>query len=154
MSRFRYWKLVAEEVEKLNHKPEKILNWEIKGIRNPEKEAIFIGVFLYRDGTPLDYELKKGIVYYHNNIDKNELPKITNFLKERFGGETFEKGERIFLIDSKEIYTGKEIAQLAKDIDAKFDTKSVISIELEDVSQDELKEWGFPSAKLLPIPGK
>jgi len=40
------------------------------------------------------------------------------------------------------------------DIDAEFDINSVISIELEDVSLDELKEWGFPSAKLLPIPGK
>jgi hypothetical protein len=30
----------------------------------------------------------------------------------------------------------------------------VISIELENVTQDQLKEWGYPDAKLLPIPGK
>ena len=28
----------------------------------------------------------------------------------------FEKGERIFLVDSKEIYSGKEIAKLAKEL--------------------------------------
>ena len=55
MGRSRYWKLTADEVEKLRHDPGKILNWEIKGIRKPEEEAKFIGVFTYRKGTPLDY---------------------------------------------------------------------------------------------------
>ena len=154
MSRSRYWKLTADEVEKLTHDPDKILNWEIKGIRKPEEEAKFIGIFIYRKGTPLDYEMKKGIVYYHNNIDRNELPDITKFLKKKFGGDETEKGDRIFLKDSKEIYTGKEIGELAEECDAKFNTESVISIELSDVTPDELKEWGYPDAKLLPIPGK
>ena len=44
MGRSRYWKLTADEVEKLTHDPGKILNWEIKGIRKPEEEAKFIGV--------------------------------------------------------------------------------------------------------------
>ena len=52
------------------------------------------------------------------------------------------------------IYTGKEIGELAEECDAKFNTESVISIELNDVTQDELKKWGFPDSKLLPIPGK
>ena len=154
MSRSRYWKLTADEVEKLTHDPSKILNWEIKGIRKPEEEAKFIGIFTYRKGTPLDYEMKKGIVYYHNNIDRKEIPKITKFLEERYGGDKIEKGERIFLDGSKEIYTGKDIAELARALDEKFDTTSVISIELEDVTQEQLKEWGYPDAKLLPIPGK
>ena len=154
MSRSRYWKLTADEVENLTHDPDKILNWEIKGIRKPEEDAKFIGVFLYRHGTPLDYELKKGIVYYHNNIDRNELPEITKFLQNRYGGNKVEKGERIFLDGSKEIYTGKEIADLARALDEKFDTTSVISVELEDATQEQLKEWGYPDAKLLPIPGK
>ena len=154
MSRSRYWKLTADEVEKLTHDPGKILNWEIKGIRKPEEEAKFIGVFTYRKGTPLDYEMKKGIVYYHNNIDRKEIPEITKFLVERYGGDKIEKGERIFLDGSKEIYAGKDIAELARALDERFDTTSVISIELEDVTQEQLKEWGYPDAKLLPIPGK
>ena len=47
----------------------------------------------------------------------------------------------------------KEIAELAIEFEAKFNTESIINIELEDVTQDELKEWGFPNSKLLPIPG-
>ena len=154
MARFRYWKLTSDEVKKLTHNPDKILNWEIKGVRKPENDAKFISVFLYRNGTPYDYEAVNGIVYYHNNIDRNELPGITKFLKERFGGEEIEKGERIFLKNSKEIYTGKEIGELAEEWDAKFNTESTISIELSDVTQDNLKEWGYPDSKLLPIPGK
>jgi len=154
MTRFRYWKLTSDEVKKLTHDPDKILNWEIKGIRKPENDAKFIGLFLYRNGTPYGYDAIKGIVCYHNNIDRNELSDITKFLKERFGGEEIEKGERIFLKNSKEIYIGKEIGKLADECDAKFNTESVISIELADVTQDELKQWGYPDAKLLPIPGK
>ena len=154
MVRSRYWKLTADEVEKLTHDPDKILNWEIKGVRKPEEEAKFIGIFMYRHGTPLGYEIKKGIVYYHNNIDRKEIPEITKFLEERYGGNKIEKGERVFLDGSKEIYAGKDIAELARALDERFDTTSVISIELEDVTQEQLKEWGYPDAKLLPIPGK
>ena len=154
MPRSRYWKLTADEVEKLTHDPDKILNWEIKGVRKPEEEAKFIGVFIYHKGTPLNYEMKKGIVYYHNNIDRKEIPEITKFLEERYGGNKIEKGERIFLDGSKEIYIGKEIADLARALDESFDTTSAISIELEDVTQEQLKEWGYPDSKMLPIPGK
>ena len=154
MTRFRYWKLTSDDAKKLTHDPDKILNWEIKGVRKPENDAKFIGIFLYRNGTPYDYETISGIVYYHNNIDRKELPDITKFLKNRFGGEVVEKGDRIFLKNSKEIYTGKEIGELAEVCDAEFNTKSVISIELTDATQEELKEWGYPASKLLPIPGK
>ena len=154
MSRSRYWKLTSDEVKSLTHDPDKVLNWEIKCVKEPEEEAKFIGVFLYRHGTPYDYESKKGIVYYHNNIERNDLPEITKFLQKRFGGEKIEKGERIFLEGSKEIYTGKEIADLANALNEKFHTKSVISMELDGATQDELKEWGYPDSKLLPIPGK
>ena len=154
MGRSRYWKLTADEVENITHNPDKVLNWEIKGIRKPEEEAKFIGIFMYRHGTPLGYEAKKGIVYYFNNIDRKETTEITKFLQNRYGGEKIEKDERVFLDGSKEIYSGKEIAELARALDEKFDTSSVISIELEDVTQEQLKEWGYPDAKLLPIPGK
>ena len=152
MSKFRYWKLTYGDVEKLTYNSDKILNWEIKCVREPEDEAKFIGVFLYRNGTPLDYESKKGIVYYYNNIERKELPSITKFLKDRFNGNILEKGERIFLEGSNEIYNPIDIANLAKDLENKLEAKSIISMELHDTTQEELKEWGFPEAKLLPIP--
>ena len=119
MSKFRYWKLTYGDVEKLTYNSDKILNWEIKCVREPEDEAKFIGVFLYRNGTPLDYESKKGIVYYYNNIERKELPSITKFLKDRFNGNILEKGERIFLEGSNEIYDPIAIANLAKDLENK-----------------------------------
>ena len=152
MAKFRYWKLDYTDVEKLTYNSDNILNWEIKCIREPEDEAKFIGVFLYKNGTPLDYESKKGIVYYYNNIDRSELPGITKFLKNKFNGDVLEKGERIFLEGSKEIYEPIEIANLAKELESRLNAKSIISMELHDTTQDQLKEWGFPEAKLLPIP--
>ena len=152
MSKFRYWKLTYGDVEKLTYDSSKILNWEIKCIREPEDEAKFIGVFLYRNGTPHDYESKKGIVYYHNNIDRNELPSITKFLKNKFNGNIVEKSERIFLEGSKEIYEPRDIASLAKELEGELNANPVISMELDDTTQEQLKEWGFPEAKLLPIP--
>ena len=152
MSKFRYWKLTYGDVEKLTYDSSKILNWEIKCIREAEDEARFIGVFLYRNGTPHDYESKKGIVYYHNNIDRNELPAITKFLKNKFNGNVVEKSERIFLEGSKEIYEPKDIASLAKELEGELNANPVISMELDDTTQEQLKEWGFPEAKLLPIP--
>ena len=152
MTRFRYWKLTSDEVSKLTYEPEKILNWDIKCIKEPEEDAIFFGVFLYRNGTPHDYESKKGLVYYYNNIEREELPPITQFLKKRFGGESKEKGERIFLEGSKEIYTSVDIATLAKELEESMKVSTIITMEIHDTTQEQLKDWGFPEAKLLPIP--
>ena len=152
MTRFRYCKLTSDEVSKLTYEPEKILNWDIKCIKEPEEDAIFFGVFLYRNGTPHDYESKKGLVYYYNNIEREELPPITQFLKKRFGGESKEKGERIFLEGSKEIYTSVDIATLAKELEESMKVSTIITMEIHDTTQEQLKDWGFPEAKLLPIP--
>jgi len=141
-------------MEKFVYNESKLLNWEIKCVREPEVQAIFIGLFMYRNGTPYDYESVKGITYYHNNIPRKELPSITSFLHEKFGGKEMEKGERIFLKDSKEIYSSKDIATLAKSMEQKFKTKAIISLEFQDLSLEELKNAGLPEAKLLPIPGK
>jgi hypothetical protein len=111
-------------------------------------------VFLYRNGTPIDYVSTKGIVFYHNNVAKNEVGEVTKFLKDKFGGTEKEKGDRMFLLDSKEIYGGKEIGQLAKDLETKFKLKAVISIEFQGLAEDERKKSGLADAKLLPIPGK
>jgi len=154
MPRMRYWKLTIEEVEKLSYDESKVLNWEIKCTREPEEEAKFVGVFLYKNGTPKDYEAVKGITYYYNNIDRSELSGITKFLKNKFGGKDVEKGERIFLDGSKEIYSGKDIAELAEELQSKLNAKAVITIEFQDISEQEQKDSGLPEAKLLPIPTK
>ncbi len=150
--RTRYWKLTAEEMDGFSYDESKLLNWEIKCVRVPEDEARFIGVFMYRNGTAFDYKSVKGICYFHNNISRKELPSITRFLQEKFNGKEMEKGERVFLRDSKEIYASKDIGNLAKEMESKFNTKAVISLEFEGLTQEQLKETGLPEAKLLPIP--
>ena len=148
----RYWKITSEELGAYSYDESKLLNWEIKCVREPENEAQFIGVFMYRNGTAYDYESVKGICYYHNNIERKELPSITSFLQGRFNGKEMEKGERIFLKDSKEIYSAKDISSLAKDMETKFNTKAIISLEFEGITAEQLKEAGLPESKLLPIP--
>jgi len=154
LSKQRFWKITPDEIEKFTYNEEKLLNWEIKCTREPEDEARFIGIFLYKNGTPYDYESVKGISYYYNNISRSELPSITKLLQDRFEGKVLEKGERIILKDSKEIYSGKEIAVLAREIETNLNTKAVITMEFRGLSPEEIKEGGLPESKLLPIPGK
>ncbi len=152
--RYRYWKLTADEVSKSIYDQNRVLNWEIKGARQPEDSAVFVGVFLYRRGTPLDYTQIKGIVFYHNNVEKSEVSQVTRFLREKFGGSEIEKGSRIFLEGSREIYSGKDIGQLAKELETRFHLKATISIEFEGIGEEERRKSGLADAKLLPIPGK
>ncbi|MGV7226552.1 MAG: hypothetical protein ACQ9CV_06500 [Nitrosopumilus sp.] len=150
--RMRYWKITSDELGGYAYDEANLLNWEIKCIREPEDEAHFIGVFMYRNGTAYDYESVKGICYFHNNIDRKELPEITKFLQSKYNGKEMEKGDRMFLKDSKEIYSAKDIAELAKEMESKFNTKAIISLEFEGITAEALKEAGLPEAKLLPIP--
>jgi len=150
--RMRYWKLTSDEMAGYSYDESKLLNWEIKCVREPEEEAHFIGVFMYRYGTAYDYESVKGICFFYNNIDRKEVPEISKFLQEKYEGKEMEKGERVFLKDSKEIYSAKDISDLAKEIESKFNTKAIISLEFGGISAEELKEVGLPEAKLLPIP--
>ena len=91
MARSRYWKLTSDEMSGFNYDESKLLNWEIKCIREPEDEAHFIGVFMYKNGTAYDYESVKGICYFYNNIDREELPKITSFLQGNLMGNRWKK---------------------------------------------------------------
>jgi len=150
--RMRYWKITSDELGGYTYDENNLLNWEIKCIREPEDEAHFIGVFMYRHGTAYDYESIKGICYFYNNIDRKEIPSITSFLQEKYGGKDMEKGERVILKDSKAIYSAKDISELAKEMETKFNTKAVISLEFEGITAEQLKEAGLPEAKLLPIP--
>lgn len=151
-NRSRYWKLEPSDMVALAYDEGNLLNWEIKCTRSPEEEARFIGVFMYRNGTPYDYEEIIGICYYYNNISRDELPAITSFLQKKFGGKSIEKGERILLAGSDTIYAPAEIGKLASELEVEFNAKAVISLEFEGPSQEELKEAGLPEAKLLPIP--
>jgi len=96
--------------------------------------------------------LSREYVISYNNIDRNELPEITKFLQGKYNGKEMEKGDRIILKGSDEIYSSKDIGALAKEMETKFNTKAIISLEFEDISADALKEAGMPEAKLLPVP--
>ncbi|MXX21292.1 MAG: hypothetical protein F4Y82_01485 [Cenarchaeum sp. SB0665_bin_23] len=154
MARARYWKMTPAEVAELSYDEKFLLNWDIKCTRQPEEDAIFIGVFMYRHGTPLDYTPIKGIVFYHNHIPNNEIPRITRHLRDRYGGKETKKGDRVFLADSKQFYDPVGISSLALSMEKTFDTKTVITLEFEGMSQEEMRDAGLPDSKLLPIPGK
>ena len=153
MTRHRYWKITSDDIQKYDYDQSKVLNWEIKGVKEPEEDAKFIGVFLYKKGAPIDYTPTKGIVFYHNNILKKEVEEVTKFIKDKFGGDVRDKGIRIFLEGSKEFYSGKDIGQFAKELESKFNVKATISIEFVELTEEERKKSGLPDAKLLPIPG-
>lgn len=154
MARARYWKLTAGEVSGFGYDQEKLLNWDIKCVREPEEEAVFVGVFMYRNGTPFGYESVRGVTYYHNHISRDELPGITKFLRGKFGGDQMEKGDRIFLKGSREIYSGPEIGGLAGDLEKFLKATATITLEFKDFDEDEMTAAGLPAAKLLPIPAK
>lgn len=154
MARARYWKLTPDEVGALSYDQDRLLNWEVKCTRRPEEDAIFIGVFMYRNGTPLDYVPTKGVVYYHNHISSDELPKITGYLRERYGGKEAKKGDRVFLTGSREFYDPAEIASLARSMQDEFDATAVISLEFDGLTQEQMRDSGLPDAKLLPVPGR
>lgn len=154
MARARYWKITADDMDGFSYDQSKLLNWEIKCTRQPEEDAIFIGIFMYRNGTPLDYTPMKGVVYYHNHVPSEELSKITAHLQRRYGGKEVKKGDRVFLSGSKEFYDPTEIAALARSMADTFDTTTVITLEFEGLDQEQMHKAGLPDAKLLPIPGK
>jgi len=152
MTRCRYWRLSIEEIKKVTYDPKKVIVWEIKCVR--DDSGAHFAIFSYRNGTPWDYKEIKGIVFYYNMISRDEVNKISEFLKGKFGGDPKEKGERIFLIGSREIYSPNEIADLAAEIGSKFETSVEISVELENFTPQEQEQSNFPLSKLLPIPGK
>ncbi len=152
MTRLRYWKLTVDDLRKAKYDPKKVLIWEIKCSK--DDQGTHFGVFCYRNGTPWDYTSIHGIVFYHNMILPEEVSKITKFLKERFGGEPTEKGSRIFLKNSREIYQPIEIADLAVKLGDTFEASTELTVELENFTSSEQEQSNLPSSKILPIPGK
>jgi len=152
MSRLRYWKLTVDDLKKAKYDPKKVLVWEIKCTR--DDQGTHFGVFCYRNGTPWDYMSIHGIMFYHNQISQGEVEKITKFLKDKFGGEPGEKGSRIFLKNSREIYQPTDIADLAVQLGDTFETSTELTVELENFTVPEQDQSNLPSSKILPIPGK
>jgi hypothetical protein len=60
----------------------------------------------------------------------------------------------VFLTGSKEFYDPAGISSLALSMEESFNTKSVITLEFEGMSQEAMRNAGLPDSKLLPIPGK
>ena len=152
MSRLRYWKLSVEELRKAQYDPKKVLVWEIKGSK--DDQGTHFGVFCYRNGTPWNYTSVHGIVFYYNMIKRDEVEKLAKFLKDKFGGEQAEKGERIFFKNSREIYLPKDIADLAVELEKTFEVSTELTVELENFSAPEQEQSNLPANKILPIPGK
>ena len=71
-----------------------------------------------------------------------------------FGGEPAEKGSRIFLKGSREIYQPSEIAGLATELGDRFEASTELTVELENFTVPEQEQSNLPSNKILPIPGK
>ena len=152
MSRLRYWKLTVEDLRRAQYDPKKVLIWEIKCTK--DDQGSHFGVFCYRNGTPWDYASIHGIVFYHNLISHEEIERITKFLKDKFAGEIAEKGNRIFLKNSREIYKPEEIADLAVQLGDNFEVSTELTVELENFTDSEQEQSNLPSGKMLPIPGK
>ena len=152
MSRLRYWKLTVEDLRKAQYDPKKVLIWEIKCTK--DDQGSHFGVFCYRNGTPWDYASIHGIVFYHNLISHEDVERITKFLKDKFAGEIAEKGNRIFLKNSREIYKPEEIADLAVQLGDNFEVSTELTVELENFTDSEQEQSNLPSGKMLPIPGK
>lgn len=146
--------MTPKEVAELSYDEKFLLNWDIKCTRQPEEDAIFIGVFMYRHGTPLDYTPMQGVVFYYNRISSDEVSLIIRHLKNRYGGKETKKGDRVFLTGSKEFYDPTGISSLALSMEETFDTQTVITLEFEGMSQEDMRNAGLPDSKLLPIPGK
>ena len=63
-----------------------------------------------------------------------------------------EKGDRIILKGSDEIYSATDIADLAKGMEAKFNVKAVISLEFGGITAEALKEAGLTRSKITTNP--
>jgi|SRR5215475_773957 len=150
--RLRYWRLASEDALKAEYPPEKANHWEIKCMQG---EYQHFGVFWYKYGTPYDKEAIHGICFYYNEIPPETVEKLTEFLKNKFGGDILHRKTRIFLRGSQEFADPKLIGMLAKELSIKFNALTEITVELEKVTQEEQEHNSFnlPSSKALPIVG-
>jgi hypothetical protein len=151
--RLRYWRLAAEDVLVATYPPEKANHWEIKCMQG---EYQHFGVFWYRYGTPFDKEPVHGICFYYNEIPDETTQKLTDFLKNKFGGTPVRRKTRVFFQGSQEFADAKSIGILAKELSIEFSAPAEITIEFEKVTQEEQEhnKYNMPPKKALPITGQ
>lgn len=149
--RQRYWKLEPSEVEKFAYNESKMINWEIKCVK--DDGVSFVGVFAYRHGIPLGYESVMGIGIYHNYIGDAERGDIVQMIKKKHGGNAEDHSNRTLVRDATMPYSGAEICALAQSAESIINGKSIITLEFEGLTEDEQQSAGLPPTKLLPIPG-
>ncbi len=144
--------MAADELIDANYPIEKANHWEIKC---KVEEHRHFGVFWYRYGTPYDKEPVHGLCFYYNEIPSQTVQEITDFLQSKTGGKILRRKTRVFLEGSNEFSDPKAIANLAKELNSKFNAPTEITIEFENVTKDEQEQNGFglPSNKMLPIAG-
>ena len=66
------------------------------------------------------------------------------------GAEKGSEGKVLFVSTKKQ--ASEAIAKLAKELEESMKVSTIITMEIHDTTQEQLKDWGFPEAKLLPIP--
>jgi hypothetical protein len=150
--RLRYWRLGITDVMETKYPTEKANNWEIKCTLG---EYQHFGVFWFKYGTPFDKEPIYGICFYYNDIPKQTLDDLLEFLTSKFGGKALFRQSRVFLQGSKEFADPKSIGTLANELSLKFRAPVEITIEFEKVTKDEHEKnaFNFPLGKALPIEG-
>ncbi len=150
--RLRYWRLGITDVLSAKYPQEKANHWEIKCMQG---EYQHFGVFWYRYGTPYDKEPVHGICFYHNDIPKETIGDLTNFLSSQFGGKVLSKQSRVFLQGSKEFADAENLGKLANEISLHFKSPVELTIEFEKVTKDEQENnlFNLPTNKALPIVG-
>jgi len=58
------------------------------------------------------------------------------------------------LENSKVIFGAKDISNLSKELENKFECGTDLSVEFQDLSLEEQEKSELPPTKILPIPGK
>jgi hypothetical protein len=150
--RIRYWRLTVEDLSLATYPSERVNHWEIKCLQG---EYEHFGVYWFRYGTPYDKEPVHGLAIYYNDIAQNKVDELTRMLHSNFGGEILRRQARVFLNGSKEFADPRELAKLAGDISARFKGPVEITLEFEEISEDDRQEnlINLPPSKLLEIPG-
>lgn len=150
--RIRYWHLTIEDLILANYPLERANHWEIKCLQG---EYEHFGVYWFRYGTPYDKEPVHGLAIYYNDVPHKKVDELIEMLHNSFGGEILHRQTRVFLNGSKEFTDPREIAKLANDISERFKGPVEITIEFEEISNNDRQEnlINLPPSKLLEIPG-
>jgi hypothetical protein len=97
--RVRYWRLGVNDVLNSTYPVENANHWEIKCLQG---EYEHFGVFWFRYGTPFDKELINGICFYYNDIPQDNVQRLIDFQKEKYGGSVLFRQSREFVKCTKE----------------------------------------------------